>query len=43
VPLVGREVELLGEVYPGYGGVKGIAIEGIAFEGEYIVGRKKEQ
>jgi hypothetical protein len=43
VPLVGREVELLGEVYPGHGGVKGIAIEAIAFEGEYIVGRKKEQ
>jgi len=42
VPLVGREVELLGEVYPGYSGVKGIAIEAIAFEGEYIVGHKKE-
>jgi hypothetical protein len=39
VPLVGREVELLGEVYPGYGGIRGIAIEAIAFEGEYLVGQ----
>jgi len=39
VPLVGREVELLGEVYPGHGGVKGIAIEAISFEGEYLVGK----
>ncbi len=38
VPLVGREVEVCGEVYPGYGGVKGVYIESIYFEGEYIVG-----
>ncbi|MCP4716052.1 MAG: hypothetical protein GY868_13125, partial [Deltaproteobacteria bacterium] len=39
VPLVGREVEVYGEVYPGYAGVKGIYIKYIAFEGEYIVGK----
>ncbi|MFC1592215.1 hypothetical protein ACFL43_06795 [Thermodesulfobacteriota bacterium] len=39
VPLVGREVEVYGEMYPGYGGVKGIAIESISFAGEYIVGQ----
>jgi hypothetical protein len=38
VPLVGREVELSGEIYPGYAGVKGISIEAIFFEGEYLVG-----
>ena len=34
VPLVGMEVELCGEVYPGYSGVKGIHIESIKFEGD---------
>ncbi len=40
VPMVGRTVEVYGDVYPGYAGVKGIAIKYIAFEGEYIVGKK---
>jgi len=35
VPMVGREIEVLGEVYPGYGGVKGLYIEAVGFEGEY--------
>jgi hypothetical protein len=39
VPLVGRTVEVYAEVYPGYSGVKGIHIESIFFEGEYIVGK----
>ncbi|MBN2106300.1 MAG: hypothetical protein JW832_02665 [Deltaproteobacteria bacterium] len=39
VPMVGREIEVLGEVYPGYGGVKGLYIEAVGFEGEYIVGK----
>jgi len=39
VPMVGREVEVCGEVYPGYAGVKGIHIKSIRFEGEYIVGK----
>jgi hypothetical protein len=34
VPLVGREVEVYGEVYPGYGGIKGVCIESIKFEGD---------
>lgn len=34
VPLVGMEVEVFGEVYPGYSGVKGIHIESIKFEGD---------
>jgi len=34
VPLVGMEVEVCGEVYPGYSGVKGIHIESIKFEGD---------
>jgi hypothetical protein len=34
VPLVGMEVEVCGEVYPGYGGIKGIHIESIKFEGD---------
>jgi len=38
-PLVGRVVEVYGDVYPGYAGVKGIHIESIYFEGEYIVGK----
>ena len=38
VPMVGREVEVNGEIYPGYAGVKGIHIKSIRFEGEYIVG-----
>lgn len=39
VPMVGREIEVLGEVYPGYGGIKGLYIEAVGFEGEYIVGK----
>ena len=39
VPMVGRELEVLGEVYPGYGGIKGLNIEAVGFEGEYIVGK----
>jgi hypothetical protein len=39
VPMVGREIEVLGEVYPGYAGVKGLYIEAVGFEGEYIVGK----
>ena len=42
VPMVGRDVEVFGEVYPGYAGVKGIYIRSIAFEGEYIVGSQEE-
>jgi hypothetical protein len=42
VPMVGREIELLGEVYPGYGGVKGLYIECVAFQGEYLVGRQQK-
>jgi hypothetical protein len=34
VPLVGMEVTVCGEVYPGYGGIKGIYIESIKFEGD---------
>jgi hypothetical protein len=34
VPLVGKEVEVYGEVYPGYAGIKGIYIESIQFEGD---------
>lgn len=40
-PLVGREIEVLGIVYPGYGCVKGLYIEALAFEGEYIRGQGK--
>ncbi len=39
-PMVGRTIEVYGEIYPGYAGVKGIHIESIYFEGEYIVGEK---
>jgi len=39
VPMVGRMVEVYGRIYPGYAGVKGIHIESIYFEGEYIVGK----
>ena len=42
VPLIGREVEVYGEVFPGYAGVKGIHIELIQFEGTYIVGQSEE-
>jgi len=42
VPLVGREVEVYGETYPGYAGVKGIHIESIRFEGVYIVGQEEQ-
>lgn len=34
VPLVGMEVEVCGEVYPGYGGIKGVYIESIQFAGD---------
>jgi len=34
VPLVGMEVEVFGEVYPGYGGIKGLHIVSIKFEGD---------
>ena len=40
-PLVGRDIEVLGIVYPGYAGVKGLYIEALAFEGEYIRGQGK--
>ncbi|MEI6127000.1 MAG: hypothetical protein WCQ99_10665 [Pseudomonadota bacterium] len=39
VPMVGREIEVLGEVYPGCGGVKGLYIEALWFEGDYIPGK----
>jgi len=42
VPLIGREVEVSGEIFPGYAGVKGINIEAIQFEGLYIVGQSEE-
>ncbi len=38
VPMIGRKIEVYGEVYPGHGGVKGLHIEYIAYEGEYLVG-----
>lgn len=38
VPLTGRKIEVYGEIYPGYAGVRGIYIKSIFFEGEYIVG-----
>ena len=37
--MVGREIEALGDVYPGYAGAKGLFIEAVGFEGEYIVGK----
>jgi hypothetical protein len=40
-PLVGREIEVMGTVYPGYAGVKGLYIEALAFEGEYVRGQGK--
>ena len=42
VPLIGREIEIFGEIYPGYAGIKGIHIESIRFEGDYIVGQKED-
>ena len=42
VPLVGREIEVYGEVYPGYAGVKGIHVESVQFAGQYIVGQKED-
>jgi len=42
VPMVGREVEVYGEVYPGYAGVRGINIESIHFAGQYLVGQKED-
>ena len=42
VPLIGREVEVSGEIFPGYASVKGINIEAIQFEGLYIVGQSEE-
>jgi len=38
-PMVGRVVEAYGEIFPGYAGVKGIHIESIFFEGDYLVGK----
>jgi hypothetical protein len=37
--MVGRVVEVYGEVFPGYAGVKGIHIESLFFEGDYLVGK----
>ena len=42
VPMVGREIEVYGEVYPGYAGVKGIDIKSIQFSGQYIVGQQED-
>jgi hypothetical protein len=39
VPMVGREIQVNGDVYPGYAGVKGLHIKSIRFEGDYIVGQ----
>jgi hypothetical protein len=39
VPMTGREIEICGEVYPGYSGIQGIHIESIRFAGDYIVGQ----
>lgn len=41
VPMVGREMEILGTAYPGYAGIKGLFIEAVGFEGEYIVGKNQ--
>ena len=43
VPLVGRVVEVYGEVYPGYSGVKGIHIKYIFFEGEYVIDEEEHK
>ncbi len=40
VPMVGREIEVLGEVYPGHAGVRGLYIEAVGFEGEYVLGKQ---
>lgn len=40
VPMVGREVEVHGDIYPGYAGVKSIYIKSIYFEGLYLVGQE---
>ena len=39
VPMVGREIEICGDVYPGYAGVKGLHIRSVRFEGDYIIGQ----
>jgi hypothetical protein len=39
VPMVGREIQVNGDVYPGYAGVKGLHIKSVRFEGDYIVGQ----
>jgi hypothetical protein len=39
VPMTGREIEICGDVYPGYAGVKGLHIRSIRFEGDYIIGQ----
>jgi hypothetical protein len=39
VPMVGREIEICGEVYPGYGNIKGIHIKSVRFAHDYIVGQ----
>jgi hypothetical protein len=38
-PLLGRVVEVYGEIYPGYAGIKGLYVKSIFFEGQYIVGK----
>lgn len=43
VPMTGRIVEVYGEVYPGYAGIKGIDILSIYFEGEYLVGVAEQE
>lgn len=39
VPMVGREIEICGDVYPGYAGIKGLHIKSVRFAGDYIVGQ----
>lgn len=39
VPMTGREIEICGDVYPGYANVKGLHIRSIRFEHDYIVGQ----
>ena len=39
VPMTGREIEICGEVYPGYGDIKGLHIKSVRFQGDYIIGQ----
>jgi hypothetical protein len=39
VPMTGREIEICGDIYPGYAGVRGLHIKSIRFEGDYIIGQ----